>query len=76
MKKRIVSITLLICGLLYKPSVIQVQAPAGALTSSVPALPMNVKFRYVPQYLVQSVEDDPRYARIEALVDVKAPAGA
>ena len=30
---------------------------------------MNVKFRYVPQYFVQSVEDDPRYARIEALVD-------
>jgi hypothetical protein len=25
--------------------------------------------RYVPQYFVQSVEDDPRYARIEALVD-------
>jgi hypothetical protein len=69
MKKRIVSITLLICGLLYKPSVIQAQAPAGALTSPVPVLPMNVKFRYVPQYLVQSVEDDPRYARIEALVD-------
>jgi hypothetical protein len=30
---------------------------------------MNVKFRYVPQYFVQSVEDDPRYGRIEALVD-------
>jgi hypothetical protein len=34
-----------------------------------PVLPMNVTFRYVPQYFVQSVEDDPRYARIEALVD-------
>jgi hypothetical protein len=30
---------------------------------------MNVKFRYVPHYFVQSVKDDPRYARIEALVD-------
>jgi hypothetical protein len=39
------------------------------LTSPAPVLPMNVKFRYVPQYFVQSVEDDPRYARIEALVD-------
>ena len=69
MKKRIVSITLLTCGLLYQPSVIQAQAPARALTSPVPVLPMNVKFRYVPQYIAQSVEDDPRYARIEALVD-------
>jgi len=32
-------------------------------------LPMNVKFRFVPQYFIQSVEDDPHYARIEALVD-------
>jgi hypothetical protein len=69
MKKRIVSIALLTCGLLYKPSVIQAQAPARTLTSPAPVLPMNVKFRYVPQYFVQSVEDDPRYARIEALVD-------
>jgi len=30
---------------------------------------MNFKFRYVPQYFVQSFEGDPRYARIEALVD-------
>jgi hypothetical protein len=69
MKKRIVSITLLTCGLLCKPSVIQAQASVRALTSQAPILPMNVKFRYVPQYFVQSVEDDPRYARIEALVD-------
>src|SRR6266436_8418475 len=69
MKKQIASITLMICGLLYKPSVIQAQAPVRALTSEAPILPMNVKFRYVPQYFVQSVEDDPRYARIAALVD-------
>src|SRR5260370_10731131 len=30
---------------------------------------MNVRFRYVPQYVVQPIEDAPRYARIEALVD-------
>jgi hypothetical protein len=30
-------------------------------------LPMNVEFRYVPQYLEESISDDPLYARIEAL---------
>src|SRR5713101_7949251 len=69
MKKRIVSITLLTCWLLYEPGVIQAQAPVRALTSQAPILPINVKFRSVPQYFVQSVEDDPHYARIEALVD-------
>jgi hypothetical protein len=57
MKKRIVSITLLTCGLLCKSSVIQAQAPVRALTSQAPILPMNVKFRYVPQYFVQSVHN-------------------
>jgi hypothetical protein len=69
MKKRIVSITLLTSCLLYEPAFMYAQAPAKALTSPAPVPPMNVKFRYVPQYFVQSVEDDPRYARIEALVD-------
>ena len=30
---------------------------------------MDIKFRYIPQYFEQSLEDDPRYARIEAIVD-------
>jgi len=30
---------------------------------------MDIKFRHVPQYFEQSFTDDPRYARIEALVD-------
>jgi len=30
---------------------------------------MNVEFRYVPQYLDESIPDDPRYARIQALLD-------
>jgi hypothetical protein len=30
---------------------------------------MNVEFRYLPQYFEQSISDDPRYARIEALLD-------
>jgi hypothetical protein len=29
---------------------------------------MDVKFRYVPQYIEQSFAGDPRYARIEALI--------
>jgi len=69
MKNRIVSITLLTCGFLYKPSVIQAQAPARTLTPPGPVLPMNVKLCYVPQYFVRSVEDDLRCTRIEALVD-------
>jgi hypothetical protein len=38
-------------------------------TPEAPLLPMNVKFRYVPQYLDESIPDDPRYARIQALLD-------
>ena len=34
-----------------------------------PILPMNVEFRYMPQYLEESFSDDPRYARIEAMLD-------
>ena len=30
---------------------------------------MNVEFRYVPQYLEESISDDPLYARVEALLD-------
>ena len=45
------------------------QAPAKPLKSAAPVLPMDVDFRYVPQYFEQSFADDPRYARIEALVD-------
>jgi len=38
-------------------------------TPEAPLLPMNVAFRYVPQYLDESIPDDPRYARIQALLD-------
>lgn len=38
-------------------------------TLEAPLLPMNVEFRYVPQYLDESIPDDPRYARIQALLD-------
>jgi len=40
-----------------------------AILSSFPVAPMNVRFRFVPQYFVQRIEDDPKYSRIEALID-------
>jgi hypothetical protein len=42
---------------------------ARAQTPEPPLPPMNAEFRYVPQYFEQSISDDPRYARIEALLD-------
>jgi hypothetical protein len=30
---------------------------------------MHVEFRFVPQYFVQPIDDDPRHAKIEALID-------
>jgi hypothetical protein len=40
-----------------------------AILSSFPVVPMNVRFRFVPQYFVQRIDDDPKYSRIEALID-------
>ena len=40
-----------------------------AILSSFPVVPMNVRFRFVPQYFVQQIDDDPKYSRIEALID-------
>ena len=45
------------------------QVPASALSPDAPVLPMDIKFRHVPQYFEQTLAGDPRYARIEALVD-------
>jgi hypothetical protein len=63
MKYRFVALALVVCAILCHTSVIRAQAPEA------PVLPMEVKFRYVPQYFEQSFADDPRYARIQALVD-------
>jgi hypothetical protein len=68
-KNRIASIVLLIAAFLCHPNVIRAQAQSNGLTSEPPVLPMNIEFRYVPQYFEQSFTDDQRYARIEALVD-------
>jgi hypothetical protein len=34
-----------------------------------PILPMDIVFRHVSQYLMQRIEGDPRYSKIEALLD-------
>ena len=69
MKRRIVSIGLLTFIFFFELNVMRAQTPAEPLASKPPALPMDVKFRYIPQYFEQSLQDDPRYARIEAIVD-------
>jgi hypothetical protein len=69
MKNRIVSIGFVSCLFFCHATVMRAQVPATALTPEAPVLPMDVKFRHVPQYFEQSFTDDPRYARIEALVD-------
>jgi hypothetical protein len=51
------------CVFFWNASVVRAQSPEA------PLLPMNVEFRYVPQYLEESISDDPLYARIEALLD-------
>jgi len=69
MKNRIVSIGLVSCLFFCHESVMRAQVPTNASTPAAPVLPMDIKFRHVPQYFEQSFTDDPRYARIEALVD-------
>lgn len=69
MKNRIASIILLTSAFICYAGVMAAQTPSNVLRSEPPVLPMDIKFRYVPQYFEQSLEDDPRYARIEAIVD-------
>ena len=63
MNYRRVSLALLSCAFFCHASVMRAQTPEA------PVLPMEMTFRYVPQYFEQSFADDPRYARIEALVE-------
>jgi hypothetical protein len=69
MLKRILSIGLLAYVFFCHASAIHAQTPAKPSSPEAPVLPMDIKFRYVPQYFEQSFPDDPRYARIVALVD-------
>ena len=58
-----VSVGLLMYVFFWNAGVVRAQSPEA------PVLPMNVEFQYVPQYLEESVSDDPLYPRIEALLD-------
>ena len=69
MKNRIVSIGLLTYVFLCHASTMRAQTPAKPSPPEAPVLPMDIKFRDVPQYFEQSFANDPRYARIEALVE-------
>lgn len=62
-KGGIISIALVMSLFFWNTGVVRAQTPEA------PLLPMNVQFRYLPQYFEQSMSDDPRYARIEALLD-------
>ena len=68
-KNLIASISLAIFVFFCHPSAMRAQVPATALTPEAPVLPMDIKFRHVPHYFAQAFSSDPRYARIEALVD-------
>ena len=63
LRSGIVSVGLLMYVFFWNVGVVRAQSPEA------PLLPMNVEFRYVAQYLEESISDDPRYARIEALLD-------
>lgn len=69
MKNRIVSIGLLAYVFFCHAGTMHAQTPAKPSPPEAPVLPMEIKFRFVPQYFEQSFPDDPRYARIVALVD-------
>jgi hypothetical protein len=69
MRNRLVSMCLVTLAFFCHSSAMRAQVPPKALEAEAPVLPMDIKFRHVPQYFEQSFTDDPRYARIEALVD-------
>jgi len=69
MKNRIVLVGVLTCVFLNCAGAMRAQAPVDASTPEAPVAPMNIAFRYGPQYFEQSLEDDPRYSRIGAMVD-------
>ena len=70
MANRMLRLCILVCGFMCLTVTAGSQAQSdGAILSSFPVVPMNVRFRFVPQYFVQRIDDDPKYSRIEALID-------
>jgi hypothetical protein len=68
MKKRTAAIVVLACSFFCLAGPAMAQAPRPA-TSQAPIVPMKIQFTYVSQYFMQLIDDDPRYSRIEALIN-------
>jgi hypothetical protein len=70
MANRALRLFFLACGIVCLTVTVGSQAQSDeAILSSLPAVQMNVRFRLVPQYFVQRIDDDPKFSRIEALID-------
>ena len=63
LKRAIIPIGFVMSVLMWKTEVVRAQVPEA------PLVPVNVEFRALPHYFEQSISDDARYARIEALLD-------
>jgi hypothetical protein len=70
MANRALRLFFLACGIVCLTVTVGSQAQSDeAILSSLPVVQMNIRFRLVPQYFVQRIDDDPKYSRIEALID-------
>jgi hypothetical protein len=70
MANRRLRLSILAFGFMCLTGAVGSQAQSDeAILASIPVVPMNVRFRFVPQYFVQRIDDDPKYSRIEALID-------
>jgi hypothetical protein len=68
MKKLTVATAMLAWLLFCLAGPLRAQVPKP-VTSQAPIVPMEIEFRYVPQYFMQLIEDNARYSRIEALIN-------
>lgn len=70
MMNRVLKLSFLVCGLVCLNATVESQTQNDQkFQSTFPILPMNIRFRIVPQYFVQLMKDDPKYSRIEALIN-------
>ena len=70
MANRVPRLSILACAFICMNVAVGSNAQTDQIIpSSLPILPMNLRFRFVPQYFVQTIREDPKYSRIEALID-------
>ena len=69
MKRIAASILSIASFLSCLPRALHAQAEQKDVIAQGPIVSMKIKFRYIPQYFMQSIDDNPRYSRIEALID-------